>query len=158
MEGFFGGAEFATPATSAATHGVPIETSTSPTEPAPINEDTHTGEVSEVTAPPAETPSVQRGATPPATTQIETTPVTPLVISIGDPFAALSQAAKDGSSLVVTPSSIPISATRGPNADLSSEEFEDILKDPDDEQSSLSFLYCALGWAAFCSNGLEYSE
>ena len=158
MEGFFGGAEFATPATSTATHGVSIETFTSPTEPVPIDEGTHTREVSEVTAPPTETPSVQRGATPPATTQIETTPVTPLVISIGGPFAALSQAVKDGSSLVITPSSIPISATHGPDADLSSEEFEDILKDPDDEQSSLPFLNCALGWAAFCSNGLEYSE
>ena len=158
MEGFFGGAEFATPATSTAMHGVPVETSTSPTEPVPIDEGTHTREVSEVTDPPAETPSVQRGATPPATTQIETTPVTPLIISTGDPFAALSQAMKDGSSLVVTPSSIPISATRGPDANLSSEEFEDILKDPDDEQSSLPFLYCALGWAAFCSNGPEYSK
>ena len=54
MEGFFGGAEFATPATN----GVPIETSTSPTEPVPIDEGTHTREVSEVTPPPAETPSV----------------------------------------------------------------------------------------------------
>ena len=157
MEGFFGGVEFATPATSTATHGVPVETFTSPTEPVPIDEGTYTGEVSEVTAPPAETPSVQRGATPPTTTQIETTPVTPLVISIDDPFAALSQAVKDGSSLVVTPSSIPISTTREPDADLSSKEFEDILKDPDDDQSSLPFLYYALGWAAFCSNGLEYA-
>ena len=94
---------------------------------------THTGEVSEVTAPPIETPSVQRGATPPAATKIETTPITPLVISTNDPFAALSQAMKDGSSLVVTPSSIPISATRGPDAALSSEESEDVLKDPDNE-------------------------
>ena len=78
-------------------------------------------------------PSVQRGATPPAATQIKTTPITPLVISTGDPFAALSQAVNDSSSLVVTPSSIPISATRGPDADLSSEESEDILEDPDDE-------------------------
>ena len=132
-EGFFGGAEFATPATSAATHRVPVETSTSPTKPVPIDEGTHTGEVSEVTAPPTETPSVQRGATPPAATQIETTPVTLLVISTDDPFAALSQAMKDGSSLVVTPSSIPISTTRGPDAALSSEEFEDVLEDPDDE-------------------------
>ena len=90
MEGFFGRAEFATPATSTATHGVPIETFTSPTEPVPIDEGTHTREVSEVIVLPAETPSVQRGATPPATTQIETTPITPPVISIGDPFAALS--------------------------------------------------------------------
>ena len=133
MEGFFGGAEFATPATSAATHGVPVETSTSPTEPVPIDEGTHTGEVSEVIAPPIETPSVQRGATPPVATQIETTPVMSLIISTGDPFAALSQAVKDGSSLIVTPSSIPIFATRGPNADLSSEESEDILEDSDDD-------------------------
>ena len=90
MEGFFDGAEFATPATSAATHGVLVETSTSPTGPVPIDEGTNTGEVSEVTPTFVETPSVQRGATPPATTQIETTPITPLVISIGDPFAALS--------------------------------------------------------------------
>ena len=91
MEGFLDGAEFAMPATSAATHGVSVETSTSPTEPIPIDEGTHTGEVSEVTAPPAETSSVQMGATPPAATQIETTPVTSLIISTGDPFAALSQ-------------------------------------------------------------------
>ena len=35
--------------------------------------------------------------------------------------------------MVVTPSSIPISATRGLDAALSSEEFEDILEDLDDE-------------------------
>ena len=40
---------------------------------------------------------------------------------------------KDGSSLVVTPSSIPNSTTRGPNADLSSEGSDNALEDPDDE-------------------------
>ena len=50
-----------------------------------------------------------------------------------DPFAALSQATKDGSSLVVTLSSIPSSATHGPDMDLSSEGFEDVLEDSDDE-------------------------
>ena len=64
MEGFFGGVEFTTLATSVAMHGVPVETSTFPTEPVPIDEGTHTREVSEVTDPFAETPSVQRGATP----------------------------------------------------------------------------------------------
>ena len=68
MEGFFGRAEFATPATSASMHGVPIETSTSPTKPVPIDEGTHTREVSEVIPTPIETPSFQRGATPPAAT------------------------------------------------------------------------------------------
>ncbi|KAF3964766.1 hypothetical protein CMV_010985 [Castanea mollissima] len=43
------------------------------------------------------------------------------------------EAVKDGSSLVVTPSSISSSTTRGLDADLSSEESEDILKDLDDE-------------------------
>ncbi|KAK9985239.1 hypothetical protein SO802_034764 [Lithocarpus litseifolius] len=60
-------------------------------------------------------------------------PATPFVISTSDPFLALSQAAKDGSSLVVTPSSIPSSATRGPDMGLSSEGSEDILEDRDDE-------------------------
>nr|POE80513.1 hypothetical protein CFP56_04871 [Quercus suber] len=87
----------------------------------------------EVTPTPAETTSIQRGATPPTATQIKTTLVTPLVISIGDPFAALSQSVKESSSLVVTPSSIPISATCGPNANLSSKESEDILEDPKDK-------------------------
>ena len=57
----------------------------------------------------------------------------PFVISTRDPFAALSQAVKDGSSLVLTSSSIPSSAIRGPDADLSSEESEDILEDPEDK-------------------------
>ena len=119
MQGFFYGAEFATLATSAATHGVPVEASTSPTRLVHIDEGTSTGEVSEVI--------------PSTATQIETTPVTPLVISTDDPFVALSQAVKVGSSLVVTLSSIPISTNHGPDADLSSEEFEDILVDLDDE-------------------------
>ena len=58
---------------------------------------------------------------------------TSLVISTSDPFAALSQAVKDDSSLVVTPSSIPSSATRGLDANLSSEGFEEVLKDSNDK-------------------------
>ena len=69
MEGFFDGAKFATPATFAGTHGVPVEALTSPTRPVPIDEGTHTGKVSEVTPTPAKTPFVQRGATPSAATQ-----------------------------------------------------------------------------------------
>ena len=42
---------------------------------------------------------------------------------------------KDGSSLVVTPSSIPSFATRGSDDDLSFEGSEDVLKDPDDEST-----------------------
>ena len=40
---------------------------------------------------------------------------------------------KDDSSLVVIPSSIPSSATRGPDVDLSSKGSEDVLEDLDDE-------------------------
>ena len=70
----------------------------------------------------------------PFAAQIEVaSPTTPLVISTSDPFLALSQAVKDGSSSVVTPSFIPSSATRGPNADLSSEGSKDVLENPDDE-------------------------
>ena len=72
--------------------------------------------------------------TPPATVQTKAaSPATPFVIFTSDPFATLCQAVKDGSSLVVTLSSIPSSATRGPDEDLSSEGSEDILEDPDDE-------------------------
>ena len=40
---------------------------------------------------------------------------------------------KDDSSLVVTFSSIPSFATHGPDTDLSSEGFEELLKDSDDK-------------------------
>ena len=40
---------------------------------------------------------------------------------------------KDGSSLVVTPSSIPSSANRGLDVDLFFEGSEDVLEDLDDE-------------------------
>ena len=69
-------------------------------------------------------------------TQAESTPpVTPLpVISTSDSFATFSQAVKDGYSLVFTLSSIPTSATRGPNADLSHDEgSEEVLEYFDDE-------------------------
>ena len=96
-------------------------------------ESTHTEKVSEATPISAKTPTFQEGAIPSAT-QIEVaSPTTPLFISTSDPFAALSQAVKDGSSLVVTPSSIPSSAIRGPDADLSSEGSKDVLEDPNDE-------------------------
>ena len=40
---------------------------------------------------------------------------------------------KDSSSLVVTPSFIPNSTTRGHDADLSSKGYEEVLEDSDDE-------------------------
>ncbi|KAK9999044.1 hypothetical protein SO802_018647 [Lithocarpus litseifolius] len=58
---------------------------------------------------------------------------TPLIISTNNPFAALSQAVKDGSSLVITPSFISSSTSYRPDGDLSSEDSEEVLEDPDDE-------------------------
>lgn len=60
-------------------------------------------------------------------------PLLPLVISTSDPSAALSEAMKDDSYLVVTPSSIPSSATRGPNVDLSSEGSKEVFENLDDK-------------------------
>ena len=48
---------------------------------------------------------------------------------------ALSQAMKDGSSLLVTPSSIPSFTTHRLDADLSFEGFEEVLENSDDEST-----------------------
>ena len=135
MEGFFNGADvvFATPAPSTAAYEVPAKAPTPPTEPVPREKGTHTEGVSETTPISAKTPAPLEIVISPATVQTKAaSPVLPLVISTSDPFAALSQAVKDGSSLVVTPSSILSSATRRPDTDLSSEGSDDILEDPDD--------------------------
>ena len=135
MEGFFDGANvaFATPAPSIAAHEVPAKAPTFPTEPVPKEEGTHTKGLSKTTPISAEKPAPLERVISPTTVQTKaTSPVLPLVISTSNPFAALSQAVKDGSSLVVTPSSILSSATRGPDTDLSSEGSNDILEDPDD--------------------------
>ena len=134
--GFFDGADvvFATPASFAAAPRVLAETTTLPTKSVPIDQGTHTGKISEAIPIPAETLTPQEVATPPATVQTKVaSPVTPFVISTSEPFAVLSQAVKDGSSLLATPSSNPSSATYGPDADLSFEGSKDILEDSDDE-------------------------
>ena len=128
MEGFFDGAEavLATPAPPAA-HKAPAKTPTPSAEPVP-REGTHVEGVGETTPLPAEKFTPSEGAIPPAVVQTKTTsPVLSLVISTSDPFADISQAAKGSASLVVTPSSIPGSATRGPDLDLSSEGSADIF-------------------------------
>ena len=135
MEGFFDGADvvFATPAPSTTTHKAPAKAPTPFVEPVPREEGTHTEKAGETTPLPAETPAPPKRAISPAAIQTKTAPfVLPLVISTSDPFAVISQAAKGGASLVVTPSSIPGSTTRGPDTDLSFEGSDDILKDPDD--------------------------
>ena len=134
MEGFFDGVEaiLATLAPSTTAHKTPAKTPTPSAEPVP-REGTHVEGVDETTPLPAERPIPSEGAIPPAAVQSKITPsVLPLVISNSDPFATISQAVKGGASLVVTPSSIPGSATRGLDLDLSSEGSDDILEDPDD--------------------------
>ena len=138
MEGFFEGANVmfkaTTPAPPATTQGVPAEAHIPSIKPIPIGKGTYTERVSETTLTPIETLTPQEGVIPSAIAQTEVaSPATLLVIFTSDPFVALSQAVKDGSSLVVTPSSIPSSATRGLDADLSFEESEEVLEDPDDK-------------------------
>ena len=135
MEGFFDEADvaFATLTPSTAAPKVPAKALTPSAEPVSREEGTHTEKVGETTPLSAETPAPPERTISPTAIQTKTaSPVPPLVIFTSDPFAALSQAAKDSASLVVTHSSIPGSATRGPNTDLSSEGSDDILKDPDD--------------------------
>ena len=124
----------ATPTPPAATQGVPAKALIPSSKPVPIGEGTYTERVSETAPTPAEAFTPQEGAIPPVVVQIAS-PATPFVISNNDPFATLSQAVKDGSFLVVTPSSIPSSATRGFDTDLSFERSEDVLKDHDDEST-----------------------
>ena len=137
MEDFFDGADVfkaTTSATPTAAQGVPAEALLPSTKLVSIDEGTHTERVSEIALIPAKTLTPKDRVIPPVAAQIKVaSPATPLVISTSDSFEALSQDVKDGSSLVVTPSSIPCSATRGPNADLSSEGYEDVLENPDDE-------------------------
>ena len=135
MEGFFDGVDvvFATPAPSTTAYKAPAKAPTPSTEPVPKEEGTHTKGAGETTPLPAETPAPPERAISPAAVQTKTSPsILPLVIFTSDPFAVISQAAKGGASLVITPSSIPGSTTCGPNTDLSSEGSDDILEDPDD--------------------------
>ena len=133
MEGFFdrANAVLATLAPSTAAHKAPAKTPTTSAEPIP-REGTHVEGVGETTPLPAERPTPSEGVIPPAAVQTKITSSVLLLVISTSPFAAISQAAKGGASLVVTPSSIPDSATHGPDTDLSLEGSDDILEDPDD--------------------------
>ena len=138
MEGFFDEADMvfktAIPAPLATTQGVPTKALIPSTELIPIGGGTYMKGISETAPIPIETFTPQKGVVPSAVVQTEFASLAiPLVISTSDPFVTLSQVVKDGSSLVVTPSSIPSSATCKPDADLSSEGSEDVLEDLDDE-------------------------
>ena len=104
VEGFFDRANvtFATPAPSTAAHKVPTKAPTPSVEPVPREEGTHTERVGKTTPLLAKTPAPPERAISPAAVQTKTAPsVLPLIISTSDPFAVISQAVKDGASLVV---------------------------------------------------------
>ena len=123
------------PSVSATTQGAPVEAPISPPKPISVEESAQAERVGESALIPAETPTPWKEVTPASASQTRSaSPTIPPVISTNDPFIAFSQAIKDGSSLVVTPSSIPNSATHGPDADFSSNEgSEKALKDSEDE-------------------------
>lgn len=110
MEDFFDGADAMAKAmayaSAVATQGAPTKAPIPPSEPIFVKEGTQAEKVvTKESAPtPAEIPTPQKGVTTVGVFQTQsTTPATPFSIS-------LSQAMKDGSSLVVTLSSIPSSS------------------------------------------------
>ena len=138
MEGFFDGTDIMAKAmapTPAAAQGAPVETSIPSPKPDPVEESAQTERVGEFTSILAEAPTHQKRVTPTDASQTRSASLaTPPIICGSDPFATFSQAIKDGSFLVVTPSSIPSSTTRGPNADLSSDEgSEEVFEDSKDD-------------------------
>ncbi|KAK9996519.1 hypothetical protein SO802_021205 [Lithocarpus litseifolius] len=109
MKGFFDG-------------GAPNEASVPPPKPVPVEENTQARKVSESILIPIEITTPRKEVTP---TDVSQT---------GSASPATPPAVKYGCSLVVTPSSIPSSTTRRPNADLSSDDgSEEVLKDSKDE-------------------------
>ena len=138
MEGFFDGVDIVAEAiafASTAAQGAPVEALIPPPKPVPTEESIQAERVGESIPIPAKIPTPQKEVTPTDGSQTgNASPATPPIISSSDPIVALSQAKKDGSFLVVTPFSIPNSATQGPNADLSSDKgSEEVLEDSEDE-------------------------
>lgn len=106
-------------------------------KPGPVEKSAQAERVGESTSILTEIFTSQKGVTLAAASQTKgASPVTTPVISTSDPFAALSQAVKDGSTLMVTPSSISSFSTREPEAYLSSAEgSKEVLQDSEDESA-----------------------
>ena len=122
----------------AAAQGVLVEALVPPHEPISAEESAHAEGVviREFTLIFAEITTPLKGVIPARASQTKSTSsaIAPPVTSASNPFIALSQAVKDGYLLVVTLSSIPSFATRGPDADLSFDKgSEEVLEDLDDE-------------------------
>lgn len=123
--------------TSTTAQGAPAEAPIPPPKPFPIEKSTQTERVGKFVPIPAKIPTPHKEVTPASASQIgSTSPITLPVIFVNNPFVVLSQAVKDGSILVVTPSSIPNSTTQGPNANFSSDEgSEEVLEDSKNDLS-----------------------
>ena len=125
-------------ASAATTQEAPTKAPVPPSKPISTKESTQVEKVviGESTPILTEIPTPQKRVTPVGVSQTESTsPITPPVISASDPFVAFSQVVKNGSSLVVTPSFIPNSTTRGPDTNLSSNEgSKEVLEDSNDER------------------------
>ena len=138
MKGFFNGADITNePMAFSPTvaQGALVEAPIPLPRPSLIEKSAQIERVGEFTPIPIETPTSQKEVTPIDVSQTRSASLaTPPVNSTSDPFAAFSQSIKDGFFLVVTPSSILIFATYGPNTDLSSDEgSEEVLEDDEDE-------------------------
>ena len=139
IEGFFDGVDGVDivaetmASTFATAQGVSVEVLIPSPKPNPIEESAQTERVGKSIPIPFEIPTPQKGVTLADASQIgSASPATPVIFA-NDPFASLSQVVKNGFSQVVTPSSIPSSAIRWLDADLSSHEgSEKVLEDSED--------------------------
>ena len=142
MEEFFASADVVKDAMDAITGDVSTKARTPPPESVPTGEKAPTKEevlerlssVAKGSSAVVSTPP-KRGVSPIYAGVVEAPFTTPLtIISFGDPFAAFPQVVEYGSTLVVTPSSIPSFATNMPEVKLSpNEASEEVFKDLDDK-------------------------
>ena len=114
VEGFFDGVDVVAEvmaSSSIAAQGGPTEAQIPPPKPIPTKGSTQAKKVGKSVPIPVEIPTPQKEVTPTYASRTGSASLaTPSIISASDPFVALSQAVKDGFSLVVT-HSLPSSAT-----------------------------------------------
>ena len=114
VEGFFNGVDVVAEvmaSASIAAQGDPTEAPIPPPKPIPTKGSTQAERVGKSVPILAEIPTPQKEVTPTYASRTGSASLaTPSIISASDPFVALSQAVKDGFSLVVT-HSLPSSAT-----------------------------------------------
>lgn len=138
IEGFFDEADIVVEAMASAfavAQGALTKTPIPSPRLGPVEESTQTKRVGESVPTLAEIPTPQKGVTLAGASQTRSaSPATPFIISASDPLVTLSHAMKYGTSLVVTPSSIPRSATHGTTTYLSFDKgSKETIEDSKDE-------------------------